>query len=142
MEGAKLCHLRDLQKACATLEGDDFKTWVQDKKAWYAPLERKDKSKNKQSNNSKKATVSISSDSEDEHEHERNETARPAARGRGCTRKIPAEMRPNLCIATLISKDLVHHVRWSEEVFKSYTTSDLRICATDFKEMERYTSCA
>jgi hypothetical protein len=141
MEGAKLCHLRDLQKACATLEGDDFKTWVQDKKAWYAPLERKDKSKNKQFNKSKKAEVSISSDSEDEDEHAHNKTARPAARGsmelgRGCTRIIPAETRPNLCITTLISKDLVHHVRWSEEVFKSYTTSDLRICAADFKQME------
>ena len=41
MEGAKLCHLRDLQKACATLEGDDFKTWVQDKKAWYREGGRK-----------------------------------------------------------------------------------------------------
>ena len=46
-------------------------------------------------------------------------------------------MMPNFSIETLISKNLVHHVRWSEEVFQGYTRAGLPIGAANFKQMEK-----
>ena len=111
--GGKLCHLRDLQKACATLQGDAFTTWVEDKKAWYAPL-AKDKRFNKSKKGATQTNVvsASASSSENEEQDEHNKTVSPAPAapgkelGRGCRReKIQEEMRPNLSTTTLINKN-------------------------------------
>ena len=97
MEGAKLCHLRDLQKACATMKDEDFAAWVDKHKAWYAPLVQPPKSKGKQKKSKQKKKVpdkepepasSESSDAEEEtNAVKRGSAAQPAAaQGRGCPR--------------------------------------------------------
>jgi hypothetical protein len=148
MEGAKLCHLRDLQKACATLEGEHFTAWVDDHKAWYAPLVPPPKSKDKRKKlNQKRAPnkkavpeslESSESSDEDTNTDKRVSSAAPGAgQGRGCPREKPKGVMPVLSIETLISKNLVHHVRWSEEVFQGYTRAGLQIGAANFKQMEK-----
>ena len=130
-------------------EGDDFTTWAEDQKAWYAPLEHKPKSKNKRFNKSEKVAKQLnavsasasSSEDEEQDEHNKNVSPAPSApgkeRSRGCCReKSQEKVRPNLSIATLVSKNLVHNVRWSKEVFDGYTHARMPICAADFKQME------
>ena len=148
MEGGKLCHLRDLQKAFATLEGEYFTAWIDDHKVWYAPLVTPPKSKDKRKKlNQKRApnkkTVQESSESSESSDADTNtdkhvlSAAPGAGQGRGYPREKPKGLIPVLSIETLISKNLVHHVRWSEEVFQGYTRAGLQIGAANFKQMEK-----